>query len=85
MTNRTAIDEITDRTGVAIISRGSYVPPNKKLEIGERKLHLLIEGSSELSVKQAKLEIQRLLEEETIRLGATGALNSNTSGRYSVL
>lgn len=69
---------------MAIISRGSYIPPGKKPEIGDRRLHLLIEGSSDLAVKQAKLEIQRMLEEETMRLGASGALLS-TGGRYSVL
>ncbi len=70
---------------MAIISRGSYIPPNKKIEPGERRLHLLIEGSTELSVKQAKLEIQRALEEETIRIGASVTMGSATSGRYSVI
>lgn len=83
MTNRSVIDEIVDRTGVAIISRGAYMPPGKKLEAGERRLHLLIEGSAEMSVKQARLEIQRLLDEETIRISMSG--NLATTGRYSVL
>ena len=83
ITNKSALDDITDRTGVAIISRGAYAPPGKKLEPNERRLHLLIEGSSEMSVKQARLEIQKVLEDETIRISNAGSLA--TSGRYSVL
>jgi ATP-dependent RNA helicase DDX46/PRP5 len=75
---------VTERTGVAIISRGSYIAPGKKPELGERRLHLLIEASTEIQVKQARLEIQRLLDEETMRLGASmGA--GGSFGRYSVL
>jgi ATP-dependent RNA helicase DDX46/PRP5 len=86
VTNRLALDDITELTGVAIISRGSYVPPGKKLELGERRLHLLIEGPTEMQVKQARLEIQRLLDEETIRLNsAPGGGSLSTFGRYSVL
>eukprot|EP01041_Mallomonas_annulata_P000242 gene242-447_t len=83
VTHRTALDEVTERTGVAIISRGSFVPPGKKLEPGERKLFLLIEGSSDMQVKQARLELQRLLDEETLRLGAN--VTGGQYGRYSIL
>ena len=38
MTNRQAIDDITERTGVAIISRGVYIEPGKKMLPGDRKL-----------------------------------------------
>jgi ATP-dependent RNA helicase DDX46/PRP5 len=76
------MDEITERAGVTVISRGSYIAPGKKLEPGEKKLFLLIEGSSEMSVKFAKMEIQRALEEETLKLGASGSVGS--FGRYSV-
>jgi gamma-glutamylcysteine synthetase len=36
-----------------------------------------------MSVKQAKLEILKVLEDETIRISANGSLA--TTGRYSVL
>jgi ATP-dependent RNA helicase DDX46/PRP5 len=81
VTQRTNLEEIIDRTGVAIISRGNYVAPGKKLAEGERKLHLLIEGNSEMQVKHARLELVRSLEEETLRMGASGS----SFGRYSVL
>ena len=67
---------------MAIISRGSYVPPGRKLEAGERKLFLLIEGPTEMQVRQARLEITRMLEEETIKIGASA---QTSFGRYSVV
>ncbi len=76
------MDEITERTSVAIIARGSYIPPGKKLEIGDRKLYLLIEGATEMQVKQARMEIQRMLEEETVKLG-TASLASY--GQYGII
>ena len=83
VTHKNALDDVSEQTGVAIISRGSYVPPGKKLEVGERRLFLLIEGNTDLQVRQAKLEILRMLDEETMRLGASGS--SSSFGRYAVL
>ena len=46
---------ITELTGAAVITRGLFTPPGKAVAIeGERKLYLLIEGPTELSVKRAK-------------------------------
>jgi len=73
-------------TGAAIISRGSYIPPGKKPEPGEVRLYLFIEAPSELQVKQAKLEIQRLLDEEALRVSnQIGGMATSSYGRYSVL
>jgi ATP-dependent RNA helicase DDX46/PRP5 len=82
---RSTIEDITDRTGVAVISRGIFIPPGKKIDTigGERRLHLVIEGTNEMSVRQAKLEIQKILDDETIRLSNSG--NVASMGRYSVL
>lgn len=82
VTQRNALDDVIERTGVAIISRGSFVPPGRKLEVGERKLFLLIEGPTEMQVRQAKMEITRMLEEETLKIGASG---QTSFGRYSVI
>lgn len=85
VTQRSALDELTDRTGVAIISRGSFVPPGKVLAPGERKLYLLIEGSNDMQVKFAKLEVIKALEEETVRLGASTPGLSAAYGRYAII
>ena len=47
VTNKQTMDDVCEQTGVAIIARGSYQPPNKKLEEGERRLYLLIEGDND--------------------------------------
>ncbi len=48
---------------------------------GEKKLYLLIEGNNEFKVKQAKLELQRMFDDELIRSsGVAGG-----GGKYSVL
>ncbi|CAM9096925.1 unnamed protein product, partial [Ectocarpus fasciculatus] len=86
VTNRQTLDQVSEMTGVAIISRGSYVPPGRKMEPGEVKLYLFIEAPSELQVKQAKLEIQRLLDEEALRVSnQIGGMANSSYGRYSVL
>lgn len=80
VTQRMSLDDIAERTGVNVISRGVYVEPGKPLKAGERKLYLLLEGTSEMQVRQARLEIQRLLDEETLKLGSSIA-----TGRYAVV
>eukprot|EP00983_Pelagomonas_calceolata_P008074 262354-Pelagomonas_calceolata.AAC.2 len=45
---------IGETTGAALITKGVYVPPGKQPPEGERKIYLLIEGPTELSVKHAK-------------------------------
>jgi ATP-dependent RNA helicase DDX46/PRP5 len=79
------MEEILERTGASVTSKGVYIPPGKKVELGERRLYLLIEGENEMVVKQAKLEIQRVLDEETLRVGSSGSGATATAGRYSVI
>lgn len=45
---------IGETTGAALITKGVFVPPGKQPPEGERKIYLLIEGPTELSVKHAK-------------------------------
>ena len=80
VTHRTFLDDIGERTGVNVISRGVFIDPSKPPKLGERKLYLLLEGTSEMQVKQAKLEIMRQLDEETLKLGS-----GISAGRYSVV
>ena len=42
----------------------------------------MIEGATELQVRQARLEITRMLDEETLKLGGGGG---GSSSRYSVI
>lgn len=54
VTHRDTVNMIGETTGAALITKGVYVPPGRQAPEGERKIYLLIEGPTELSVKHAK-------------------------------
>jgi ATP-dependent RNA helicase DDX46/PRP5 len=87
VTLRSNLDDIVEATGCTIGLRGTYIPPNKKPEVGDRRLHLQIQGSSEMAVRQARMELTRQLEEETLKFGAANASGGGGGGggRYSVI
>lgn len=58
------------------------MPPGKPVPEGERKIFLLIEGPTETSVKRAKQELKRILEETTEKVMRRDA---PAAGRYSVM
>eukprot|EP01105_Mastigella_eilhardi_P008741 TRINITY_DN2104_c0_g1_i1.p1 TRINITY_DN2104_c0_g1~~TRINITY_DN2104_c0_g1_i1.p1 ORF type:complete len:664 (+),score=186.51 TRINITY_DN2104_c0_g1_i1:1377-3368(+) len=68
VTHKDALAPITDWTGAAITTRGSFVAPGKQPPPGERKLFLFIEGPTADSVGKAKKEIKRVLEESSLLL-----------------
>ncbi|KAI9281135.1 P-loop containing nucleoside triphosphate hydrolase protein [Sporodiniella umbellata] len=87
VTNKDQISQITEITGAAITTRGTYIPVGKQPAGGERKLYLFIEGDSEMVVDKAKIEIKRILVEATTaqfeaerRGGGVGG-----AGRYQVV
>ncbi|KAH9419817.1 putative ATP-dependent RNA helicase ddx46 [Dermatophagoides pteronyssinus] len=84
VTSKEAIAMISEYSEAGITVRGTYFPPGKepKVELGERKLYLAIEGVSERSVSKAKSEIIRLIKEELIKLNNTSYLNKS---RYRVV
>lgn len=81
VTHKDALHAITEWTGAAITTRGSYVPPGRNPTPGERKLYLFIEGPDATSVRRAKAEIKRILDETT----AISGMDKPTYGRYSVI
>ncbi|KAL2651502.1 hypothetical protein R1flu_019630 [Riccia fluitans] len=83
VTHKDALGQISEWTGAAITTRGQFFPPGKVPSQGERKLFLFIEGPTEQSVKKAKAEVKRLLEESTS--AATSLPVTVQPGKYSVL
>ncbi|KAJ7298326.1 hypothetical protein O6H91_Y003800 [Diphasiastrum complanatum] len=83
VTHKDSLGQISDWTGAAITTRGQYFPPGKIPAPGERKLFLFIEGPTETSVKKAKTEVKRILEESTS--SALSLPGSAQPGKYSVL
>ncbi|KAJ3290332.1 pre-mRNA processing RNA-helicase [Borealophlyctis nickersoniae] len=81
VTNKEQISQITEISGAAITTRGTYFPPGKQPGPGERKLYLFIEGDSQLVIDKAKVEIKRIITEATIASMESEA----AGGRYQVL
>ncbi|CAI7874731.1 unnamed protein product [Closterium sp. NIES-53] len=63
ITHKETLNQIIEWTGSSVTTRGLYCPPGKALAAGEKKLYLSIEGPTEASVKKAKVEIKRIIEE----------------------
>ncbi|KAJ4966268.1 hypothetical protein NE237_018117 [Protea cynaroides] len=83
VTHKETLVPISEWTGAAITTRGQYYPTGKVPGPGERKLYLFIEGPTEQSVKRAKVEVKRVLEDITNQsLSLPGTAQP---GRYSVL
>jgi len=68
VTNKEQISQITELTGAAITTRGTYYLPGRQPvpTSGERKLYLFVEGENEYVVEKAKNEIKRILTETTL-------------------
>jgi ATP-dependent RNA helicase DDX46/PRP5 len=81
------ISQITEVSGAAITTRGSFFPPGKQPTGNERKLYLFIEGDSEMVVEKAKNEIKRILIEATAAQMEAEARGGGTggAGRYQVV
>ena len=61
--SRDYLNTINDLTGSVVTVRGTYVDPSKKTGIGQRRLHLYIEGPSKQHCNSARNEIKRYLED----------------------
>ncbi|GMH39795.1 hypothetical protein BSKO_07693 [Bryopsis sp. KO-2023] len=81
ITHRDTLSLVTELTGAAITTRGQYFRPGSAVPPGERKLYLLIEGSSESSTKKAKAELRKILAETQEKV----MRRDPPSGKYSVM
>lgn len=82
-TQKETTSRLQDEFQTAVTLKGSYFPPGKSPAKNERRLYLHLEATSERVLKNCVLEIQRLLNEETLRVG--GRSSSTSSHKYSVL
>lgn len=83
VTNNSNITKIIEANSTSITTKGQYYPPGKEPSEGdERKLYLLIEGQTEMSVANARKELAALLI-----AGMEEAAHSESrapSGRYTI-
>ena len=83
VTQRETTGKLQDEFRTAVTLKGSYFPVGKVPSDGERRLYLHLESTSERNLQNCVLEIHRLLNEETLRVGVKGV---NGGGhKYNVL
>ncbi|CAE5966674.1 unnamed protein product [Arabidopsis arenosa] len=83
VTHKETLGPISEWSGASITTRGKFYEAGHIPGPGERKLYLFVEGPTEKSVKTAKAELKRVLEDIT---NQTFSLPGGAqSGRYSVL
>ncbi|CAD5322534.1 unnamed protein product [Arabidopsis thaliana] len=83
VTHKETLGPISEWSGASITTRGKFYEAGRIPGPEERKLYLFVEGPTEISVKTAKAELKRVLEDIT---NQTFSLPGGAqSGRYSVL
>lgn len=81
VTQKETTSRLQDEFNTAVTLKGQYIESGKSPAEGERKLYLHLEAQSSQILLKCIAEIKRLLNEETLRVGA----RSSGGGRYSVM
>jgi len=81
VTQKETTSRLQDEFQTAVTLKGEYFAPNRIPAEGERRLYLHLEATTERILKNCVLEIRRLLNEETLRVGTRGLAGH----RYNVL
>ena len=82
VTQKDTTSRLQDEFQTAVTLKGEYFGPGREPEEGQRRLYLHLEATSERILANCVIEIRRLLNEETLRVGARGL--SGSSHKYSV-
>lgn len=81
VTQKETTSRLQDEFQTAVTLKGEYFGPGREPGEKERKLYLHLEATSERVLANCVQEIKRLLNEETLRVGAKGA----SSHKYNVI
>jgi len=81
VTQKETTSRLQDEFQTAVTLKGQYIESGKTPTEGERKLYLHLEAQSSMILQNCIVEIKRLLNEETLKVGA----RSLGGGRYNVL
>ena len=84
ITSKEIIEQVREISEAGVTVRGIYIPPNKKANEDDKRLHLYIESLNERSIQIAKAEIKRLLKEELIK-AESHSYRPQQTGRYKVV
>ncbi|KII70281.1 putative ATP-dependent RNA helicase DDX46 [Thelohanellus kitauei] len=67
ITTKETLDAVAELSDCSLTVRGSYCAGGKSMDVTDRRLHLLIEGTTEFKVQIAKAEVKRIIKEESIK------------------
>jgi ATP-dependent RNA helicase DDX46/PRP5 len=84
VTQKETTSRLQDEFSTAVTLKGEYFGPGRTPSEGERRLYLHLEATSEHTLANCVLEIKRILNEETLRVGSRTA-GGSSSGKYTVL
>jgi ATP-dependent RNA helicase DDX46/PRP5 len=84
VTQKETTSRLQDEFQTAVTLKGEFFGPGRTPGEGERKLYLHLEATSERILENCVVEIKRLLNDETLRVGARAASGSS-SHKYNVL
>jgi len=84
VTQKETTSRLQDEFQTAVTLKGEYFGPGRTPSESERRLYLHLEATSERILQNCVLEIKRLLNEETLRVGARASSGSG-SHKYNVL
>ena len=82
VTQKETTSRLQDEFQTAVTLKGQYVEPGKAPADGERRLYLHLEAQSRQILQNCIVEVKRLLNEETLRVGSRPG---GGGGRYNVL
>ena len=83
VTHKDQLQQINDFTGAVVTVKGTYYPPGRAMPMGERRLFLLIEGTTERCVTAAKGHIKKIIEGIVAQQVLPGGVGAGT-GRYKL-
>lgn len=84
VTQKDTTSRLQDEFRTAVTLKGSYFEPGREPRDGERRLYLHLEATSEQALKNCVMEVQRILNEETLRVSAKSS-GGTGSHKYNVL
>ncbi|VEU33632.1 unnamed protein product [Pseudo-nitzschia multistriata] len=84
VTQKETTTRLQDEFQTAVTLKGVYVAHGQTPDEGQRRLYLHLEATSEMVLQNCVVEIKRLLNEETLRVGAKSS-SGTSSHKYSVL
>lgn len=80
------LESMGEMTQCTITIRGTFVETGKKVPLGQKKLHLYIQGNTKTEVAHAYREIKKVLDESALIYYTKGANMgiAGKTGKYSI-